>query len=166
MVSGNNNSNAGSGKKLINCRKCGALFIKTSRDICEECFKDEVDLSEKVKSFIQSSTKIGKLKVTTEEILKATKLTSRQFEELFEKGRLFSVMAKITVKCKFCAIEFECEQKPGFICPKCLKKFSDKNKIKKINDSSEEVARREKIARQKIAKGQNSRYGFIQNFDV
>ncbi len=159
-------NSSGNSNNLINCRKCGALFVKASRDICDECFKDEVELAEKVKSFIQLSEKIGKEKVTVEEILKATKLSDKVFEDLFEKGRLFSVMSKITVKCRFCAIEFECDKKPGFICPTCVTRFSEKSKVKKINDSSEEVRRREKIARQRIAKGQKTRYGFIQNFEL
>jgi|GEM_PF-1472885 len=159
-------NNTVSSNNLINCRKCGALFVKTSRDICDECFKDEVDLAEKVKSFIQLSEKIGKEKVTVEEILKATKLSEKVFEELFEKGRLFSVMSQITVKCNFCSIEFECDKKPGFICPRCVTRLSEKSKVKKINDSSEEVSRREKIARQRIAKGQKTRYGFIQNLEI
>lgn len=163
MVSNNNANSAGSGNNLINCRKCGSLFVKTSRDICDECYKDEVEMADKVKNFIQVSEKIGKEKVTVEEILKATKLSQKVFEELFEKGRMFSVMSKITVKCRFCSIEFECDKKPGFICPRCVTRFSDKSKVKKINDSSEEARRREKIARQRIAKGQKTRYGFIQD---
>ena len=159
-------SNAGSGNNLINCRKCGTLFVRTSRDVCDVCFKHEVDLAEKVKSLIQLNEKIGKDKITVPEILKTTKMSEKEFEEIFEKGRLFSVMSKITIKCRFCALEFECDNKPGFICSSCVTKFSEKNKVKRINDSSEEARRRERITRQKIAKGQQTRYGFIQNLDL
>ena len=31
---------------LINCKKCGTLFFKTSqREVCDECFKKELDLT-------------------------------------------------------------------------------------------------------------------------
>ncbi len=158
-------NNIGSSHNLINCKKCGALFIKTTRDICDNCYKHEMDLAEKVKEFIKSNEKIGKAKVGVEEILKATKISKKEFEDIFEKGRLFSVISKITVKCRFCSDEFECEKKAGFICQKCLLKLNDSKKSVKVNNSSNEAERRKKIARQKVAKGSGSRYGFIQNFD-
>ena len=158
-------NNAGSSQNLINCKKCGTLFIKATRDICDNCYKYEMDLAEEVKSFIKSNQKIGKEKVTIEEILKATKISKKEFEDIFEKGRLFSVISKITVKCRFCGDEFECEQKAGFICQKCLVKLNESKKNVKVNSSSNEAERRKKIARQKVAKGNTSRYGFIQSFD-
>lgn len=151
---------------LMNCKKCGTLFIKTARDICDSCYKLEMDLAEKVKNFLYSCEKQDKQKATMDEILKATKISKKEFEKLFEKGRLFSVMSKITVKCRFCGIEFECDQKPSFLCQKCLIKLSKKGEHVKVNHSTEEAKRREKAMRQSVAKGKKTRYGFIQNFDI
>lgn len=148
---------------LINCKKCGTLFIKGTRDICDSCFKHEVELADKVKSYIEES---GKAKVTMEEILFITKIPKVEFEKLFEKGRLFSVMNKITIKCRFCGIEFECEQKASFVCPKCIMKFSKKGELGKINQSNQEAKKQETIVRQTISDGKTSRYGFIQNYEV
>ena len=40
---------------LINCKKCGTLFFKNSgREVCEECFKKELELIYQIKSFIVS----------------------------------------------------------------------------------------------------------------
>ena len=43
---------------LINCKKCGTLFFKTSeREICEECFKKELDTIDEIKTYIVSTKK-------------------------------------------------------------------------------------------------------------
>ena len=33
---------------LINCKKCGSLFIKGARDICDNCYKAELEVVEKI----------------------------------------------------------------------------------------------------------------------
>lgn len=150
---------------LTNCKRCGTLFIKNTRDVCDTCYKLEVSLAEKIKAYIATSEKHDKPKVTVDEILKATKIPKKEFENLFEKGRLFSVVSNIIIKCRFCGLEFKCEkQKASFVCPKCIIKFGKQNKSK-VNAKSEEAKKREKAVKQSVAKGKMSRYGFIQNLD-
>ena len=44
---------------LINCKKCGTLFFKTSgREICEECFKKELDLIDNIWAILNINTEI------------------------------------------------------------------------------------------------------------
>ncbi len=150
---------------LINCKKCGSLFIKGSRDICDNCFKAELELVEKIKSFVNKNPNP---KTTLEEIINELGINKNELEELIEKGRLFSVMPKLLIKCRFCGIEIEDDQKSSFVCTKCLNKFSPKGDLAKINALKEEQQQKE-ISEKKIRRiyvqDTKSRCGFIQNYD-
>ncbi len=149
---------------LINCKKCGSLFIKGARDICDNCFKAELEQVDKIKAFIN---KRGEGKTTIEEIVNELGINKNELEELIEKGRLFSVMPKLIIKCRFCGIEIEDEQKSSFVCTKCLNKFSPKGDLAKINALKEEQQKQisEKRVRRTYSEGPKSRCGFIQNYD-
>lgn len=150
---------------LINCKKCGSLFIKGSRDICDNCFKAELELVEKIKSFVNKNPNP---KTTLEEIINELGINKNELEELIEKGRLFSIMPKLLIKCRFCGIEIEDDQKSSFVCTKCLNKFSPKGDLAKINALKEEQQQKE-ISEKKIRRiyvqDTKSRCGFIQNYD-
>ena len=149
---------------LISCKKCGSLFIKGARDICDNCFKAELEQVDKIKAFIN---KRGEGKTTIEEIVNELGINKNELEDLIEKGRLFSVMPKLIIKCRFCGIEIEDEQKSSFVCTKCLNKFSPKGDLAKINALKEEQQKEisEKKARRTYSEGQKNRCGFIQNYD-
>ncbi len=150
---------------LINCKKCGSLFIRGSRDICDNCFKAELELVEKIKAFVIKNTN---QKTTLEEITNELDINKNELEDLIEKGRLFSIMPKLLIKCRFCGIEIEDDQKSSFVCTKCLNKFSPKGDLAKINALKEEQQQKE-ISEKKIrriyAQDAKSRCGFIQNYD-
>ncbi len=151
---------------LINCKKCGSLFIKGSRDICDNCFKAELEVVEKIKSFINKNPNP---KTTLEEIISELGINRNELEDLIEKGRLFSVMPKLIIKCRFCGIEIEDDQKSSFVCTKCLNKFSPKGDLAKINALKEEQQQKEigeKRVRRTFSQGSKSRCGFIQNYDL
>lgn len=150
---------------LINCKKCGSLFIRGSRDICDNCFKAELELVDKIKSFVNKNPNP---KTTLEEIVNEIGINKNELEDLIEKGRLFSIMPKLLIKCRFCGIEIEDEQKSSFICTKCLNKFSPKGDLAKINALKEEQQQKEifeKKIRRTSTQGSRSRCGFIQNYD-
>lgn len=150
---------------LINCKKCGSLFVRGSRDICDNCFKAELELVDKIKSFINKNPNP---KTTLEEIINEIGVNKNELEDLIEKGRLFSVMPKLLIKCRFCGIEIEGEQKSSFVCTKCLNKFSPKGDLAKINALKEEQQQKEaseKKIRRIYTQDSKSRCGFIQNYD-
>lgn len=105
---------------LLNCKKCGTLFLKGNRDVCENCFRAEMRLADSIKSFVLKNEK----KLTLDEISDALDLKKTEIEEFFEKGRLFSILPKLIIKCKFCGVEIPDDQKTGFVCQKCMQKFS------------------------------------------
>jgi len=154
---------------LINCKKCGTLFFKNSgRDICSECFKKELDVIDSINNFIKSSPKE---KVTIEEITQATNIDREEIEDLISRGRLFVTLPRIIVKCRFCGIELQDDEKTGFTCKKCLMKFSPKmNELEKKGLSMDKTQEAKTLQR-RLRGGMNtvdnkSRYGFIQNYNL
>ena len=156
---------------LTNCKKCGTLFFKTSeREICEECFKREGDTIDNIKSYIISTKKS---KVPIEEIAQNVENVSLgDLEDLVSRGRLFTILPKILIKCRFCGAELENEEKTGFTCKKCLLKFSPKvNELQKKGLNVAKYEEEAKTLNRRLRGGINSgnsstRYGFIQNYDL
>ena len=154
---------------LINCKKCGTLFFKTSeREICEECFKKELDTIDEIKAYINST---GKDKVPMDEISEHVKISIADLEDLITRGRLFAILPKISVKCRFCGAELENDEKSGFTCKKCLMRFSPKvNELEKkglsVRKYEEEARTLNRRLRGGMNTGNSTRYGFIQNYDL
>lgn len=155
---------------LINCKKCGTLFFKNSgREVCEECFKKELELIDSIRNFITST---GKEKVAPEEISSACSIPKAELEDLITRGRLFTVLPKLSIKCRFCGVELEDDEKTGFTCKKCLLRFSPK--VNELEKKGLNVRKYEEEARninRRLRGGINTadseaRYGFIQNYDL
>ena len=155
---------------LINCKKCGTLFFKTSgREVCEECFKKELEVIDSIKAFIIKS---GKEKCTIEEVSNATGVSQGELEDLVSRGRLFAILPKLSVKCRFCGIELEDDEKSGFTCKKCVLRFSPKvNELEKKGLSIKKYEEEARNLNRRLRGGINTvnsdtRYGFIQNYDL
>ena len=155
---------------LINCKKCGTLFFKNSgREVCEECFKKELELIDSIRNFVMST---GKDKVPLEDIVQACSISKPDLEDLISRGRLFTVLPKLLIKCRFCGVELEDDEKTGFTCKKCLMRFSPKvNELEKkginIRKYEEEARNINRRLRGGINTADNdTRYGFIQNYDL
>ncbi len=155
---------------LINCKKCGTLFFQTSeREICEECFKKELETIDDIRNYI---IKTGKTKISLEEVERNVNITKNDIEDLIARGRLFSVLPKLSVKCRFCGVELADDEKTGFTCKKCLLRFSPKvNELEKkglaVRKYEEETRKPQRRLRGNIhSVGNDSRYGFIQNYDL
>lgn len=157
---------------LVNCKKCGTLFVRSTRDICDNCYKAEMEQVDKIKSFVISNSAP---KTSVEEIAAGCNIDKNELCELIEKGRLFSIMSKVMVKCKFCGIEIEGDQKSTFVCQKCLQKFNPKGDLARINalkEEQEELASKDKTQRRTFSdfiddqEHKATRYGFIQNYTL
>ena len=155
---------------LINCKKCGTLFFKNSgREVCEECFKKELDIIDEIRSCVKTSQKE---KVSLEDISQNVHISKADIEDLIARGRLFTVLPKLSIKCRFCGVELEDDEKTGFTCKKCLLKFSPKvNELEKkglnIRKYEEEARTLNRRLRGGINTADNqTRFGFIQNYDL
>ena len=155
---------------LINCKKCGTLFFKNSgREICEECFKKELDTIDTIVKFVMSS---ANEKVTLEEVTAGTGISTEDLEDLISRGRLFKALPKLLIKCRFCGASLDDTEKTGFTCKKCVLKFSPKvNEFEKKGLSVRKYEEEAKNLNRRLrgtmnAAGTNNRYGFIQNYDL
>ena len=155
---------------LVNCKKCGTLFFKTSgREICDECFKKELDVIDSIIKFVLSSPND---KITLEEVSEGTKVSMEDLEDLISRGRLFKALPKLFIKCRFCGASLEDTEKTGFTCKKCLMKFSPKvNELEKKGLNIRKYQEEAKTLDRRLRGGMNvaesnTRYGFIQNYDL
>ena len=157
---------------LINCKKCGTLFFKNSgREVCEECFKKELDIIDGIKKIIIS--KQGQ-KVSIDEVSSESGVSKAELEDLIARGKLFAVLPRMSVKCRFCGVELEDDEKTGFTCKKCLLKFSPKvNELEKKGINIQKYQEEAKNIKRRLRGGMNTadsdsslRYGFIQNYDL
>ena len=155
---------------LINCKKCGTLFFKNSgREVCEECFKKELEVIDQIRAFIISTQKN---KVALDEVAEGVSIAKSEIEDLIIRGRLFTVIPKLSIKCRFCGVELEDDEKTGFTCKKCLLKFSPKvNELEKKGLNVQKYQEEAKKINRRLRGGMNTtdndtRYGFIQNYDL
>lgn len=155
---------------LINCKKCGTLFFKNSgREVCEECFKKELDVIDDIRGYVAS---IQKNKVSLDELSQGTNVAKAEIEDLIIRGRLFTVLPKISIKCRFCGVELEDDEKTGFTCKKCLLRFSPKvNELEKKGFNVQKHQEEARKINRRLRGGMNTadndtRFGFIQNYDL
>ncbi len=155
---------------LVNCKKCGTLFFKSSgREVCDECFRKELDVIDVIVKFVQNSAND---KITLDEISASTGVSIDELEDLISRGRLFKALPKIFIKCRFCGASLDDNEKTGFTCKKCLLKFSPKvNELEKkglnVRKYEEEARTLNRRLRGGMSTAENgSRYGFIQNYDL
>ncbi|MBQ1611906.1 MAG: hypothetical protein II085_00350 [Alphaproteobacteria bacterium] len=158
---------------LVNCKKCGTLFFKTSgREICDECFKKELDTIDNIKAVIQKSEAD---KIPLEDLPSMTGLDLDELKDLIERGRLFTVLPRIAIKCRFCGIDLADDEKTGFTCKKCLMKFSPKvNELQKKGIDVHKYEQEAKNLNRRLRGGYRTnntsdnsrRFGFIQNYDL
>ncbi|MBQ8848160.1 MAG: hypothetical protein IJ003_04375 [Candidatus Gastranaerophilales bacterium] len=155
---------------LINCKKCGTLFFKNSgREVCEECFKKELDIIDEIRNYVKNSSKE---KISLEDISDSISISKNDLEDLITRGRLFTVLPRLSVKCRFCGVELEDDEKTGFTCKKCLLRFSPKvNELEKKGLSVRKYEEEARNLNRRLRGGINTadnqtRYGFIQNYDL
>ncbi|GBF22862.1 putative flagellar protein [Candidatus Gastranaerophilus sp. (ex Termes propinquus)] len=122
--------------------------------------KGEASLIDRVKTYVVQSDK----KLTIGEVALAMGLKKIELEELFEKGRFFSIVNNLLIKCQFCGIEIQEDNKASFVCQKCIQKFSP---ISRKVTNEEGSTESKKIIRRKIdPQGKKTRYGFILNYEL
>ncbi len=151
---------------LINCKKCGTLFVKNQKDVCDACLKSETATLDKIKGYLGRR----ETKMTFDELSTALMINKGELESFIERGKLFSVMDKLSIKCRFCGAEVEGDQKNTFVCSRCLTKFNPRGDgpVQQSTIMSEDHKKKleQKRIRRAILSGQMERYGFIQNYEV
>lgn len=105
--------------ELANCPKCGRLFVKQSsiRDVCDQCYKEEEKLFEKVYSFLR---KRENRTATMAQVVEATGVSESLITKWIRVGRLQLVLfPNLGYPCESCGAMI----REGQLCPKCRAKL-------------------------------------------
>lgn len=124
--------------ELANCIRCDAVFVKTIRDICRDCYQQEERHFETVYSFLKQKEN---REATLYEIVEATEVPENTIIKFIKEKRLrTSQFPKLAYPCMRCdaSITF------GKLCTSCaedMKKELDRyEKESKLNEQSNEEA--------------------------
>jgi flagellar operon protein (TIGR03826 family) len=110
--------------ELANCPKCGRLFVKHSiRDVCEQCYKEEEALFEKVHQFLR---KRENRTATMSQVVEATGVSESLITKWIKIGRLQLVhFPNLGYPCESCGTMI----RDGQLCPKCRTKLQTQLKL-------------------------------------
>lgn len=104
--------------ELTNCKKCGQLYVKNSiRDICMNCYREEEEAFERVRSFLK---KRENRTATMAQVVEKTGVEEKLILKWVRSGRLRII--------NFPNLEYPCENcgrpiKQGRFCDHCRKEF-------------------------------------------
>jgi flagellar operon protein (TIGR03826 family) len=121
--------------ELTNCPKCGRLFVKQSsiRDVCDQCYKEEEKLFEKVYSFLR---KRENRTATMAQVVETTGVSESLITKWIRMGRLQLVLfPNLGYPCESCGAMI----REGQLCPKCRTKLQTELK------RAEEEKQRERL---------------------
>lgn len=108
---------------VANCKKCGILFLQTSkRDICDKCFEEQNKMISEINKFVLMAEEP---EVALETIFEKFPITRNEFEEFFVAGKFVRVATKITMICSKCGNKVPIANKTGTLCAICTKKIQN-----------------------------------------
>ena len=108
---------------VANCKKCGALFLQTSkRDICDKCFEEQNKLLSEINKYVLSAETET---VSLDDLLKKFNLTKDEFEAFYLAGKFVKIGQKVTFVCQKCGNVVPIANKTNFICSSCAKKLQN-----------------------------------------
>jgi hypothetical protein len=119
---------------LVNCTRCGILFQKRLRDICDTCLENEKTFIQSIEHYVEQSNSVF---VSITQISQGTGIDINKITELYKNGRLSELAARLSVKCSICGVEIRGLTKKGLFCVKCYDQFN-REKTKTIVKRSEE----------------------------
>lgn len=125
--------------ELANCVRCNQVFVKSVRDICLDCHREEEKAFEKVYKFL---SKRENREATLQEIVKATDVDEALIIKFIRDNRLrTSQFPKLSYPCESCGIPIV----SGTLCANCsdsiLEQFKRHEEIEKRH---QEVSKRER----------------------
>ncbi len=114
---------------MANCPKCGKLFNRQSRPICDFCFKKDEECFEKARSFLRENPDKD-----VEEICEETGATRKQVLRWVREGRLDITSASGSgLSCSKCGVPIS----TGRVCKNCANKLkSTIGGLQKVEDES------------------------------
>ncbi|SFA88166.1 flagellar operon protein TIGR03826 [Lentibacillus halodurans] len=99
--------------ELANCSRCGNVFVKSIRDVCQACYKEEEEAFQVVYRFL---SKRENREATMKEIIKATDVEEELITKFIKEGRLrTSDFPKLAYPCERCGVGIV----RGKLCANC-----------------------------------------------
>lgn len=105
---------------LINCSKCGTLFIKKQKDMCDKCIKEQQELINSIIEYVSESP-LEKVHLNT--IVEHFKITMKELEQFITSFKLASIEKKLTFTCIKCNNTLPLEVPFSFVCKKCIQEM-------------------------------------------
>ena len=97
--------------EIENCPKCGRVFTKMSNALCDKCVKEDEDVFERIRDFLDE-----KPDSTLSDITEATGVTEKRVLKYIREGRLEATTNIGPIKCQKCGRPI----KVGKYCDKCI----------------------------------------------
>ena len=108
---------------VANCKKCGTLFLQTSkRDICDKCFEEQNKLVNEINSYVINAIEPT---VFLDDLLKKFDMKIDEFESLYLAGKFVKISQKVTMKCAKCGNIVPIANKTNMLCSSCAKKLQN-----------------------------------------
>ncbi len=108
---------------VANCKKCGALFLQTSkRDICDKCFEEQNKMVSEINTYVMMSPMET---IPLETLLKRFDMSIDEFEALFNAGKFVRIGQKVTIKCTKCGAIVPIANKTNMLCASCARKLQN-----------------------------------------
>ncbi|GAF67106.1 flagellar operon protein [Bacillus sp. TS-2] len=99
--------------QVNNCPKCGALFVKALRSLCNACYKEQEDCYDRVSRFMR---KKHNRMATIQEVHEKTEVSLELIQQFVREGRiLVSQFPNLAYPCESCGQLIQ----QGRICGSC-----------------------------------------------
>lgn len=119
--------------ELANCARCGNVFVKTIRDICESCYKEEEKLFEKVYAFIRKKQNRS---ASLHEVHEATGVPEKVIIRFIKEGRLRTAQfPNLVYSCQACGASIS----SGKLCKNCVETIKNDLEIAEKEAERQEV---------------------------
>lgn len=133
--------------ELDNCQRCGRLYVRNVRGICEECRKEEDKLFDKVYQFIR---KRENRQATIVEVVEATGVPEETIMRFVKEGRLRTTQfPNLGYRCEKCGTMIQ----HGKLCKKCTQTLQ--TELKKHEEEKRKREEAERRARTYYTKNSN-----------
>lgn len=104
--------------ELKNCPECGNLFVQVLRDVCDDCFKKEEEMFDKVYRYIRKSEN---RKATLYQVHQATEVPEDKITKFIRQGRIRVVgFPNLFYECETCGSPIQ----EGRLCFNCKKEIT------------------------------------------
>ncbi|MFD2615550.1 flagellar protein [Paenibacillus gansuensis] len=101
---------------VANCPKCGKIYTRNIREVCNNCYKEVELMYEKCLKYLREYRKC-----TLQELSDATEVSTGQIIKFIREGRISVVLApNLAFPCEMCGDNIQV----GTICENCRKKLA------------------------------------------